>query len=419
MKEDDSVEERLARLAIKSEPEPESPVDAVKIPCWPGGVERKWAEKNDADTSGESGAKPCRYGIHCFREGCWFTHPTGRALSRLATSHSDAHSFSVLTWNFQAANTRGPEFDAADRSGAETCLRQVLTDPRLRCLRSQHPADILSLQELQRCPRQVAQGDCIHCDRGTCHHDHAGWVAAELEQHGYDGAIHEHGMTNTVGLFWRREAFEPHVREVRRASSERGTVFFCDFNRPESVGGIKSGAKVTKKGAVLALLRHRATGQNLLVVGAHLSVPLSFGGEQSPEVPLAEMMQLMKKVDSVYDWNAALGSFPWLLVGDLNSVPQAATGCADPLVYKFLTGSACGLRSAYRTVLGREPPLTSVEPDFRHTIDYIFTSRELRAKAVLDVTIGDNAEAVSPWPSDHLALVAEIMLPGPRPASGY
>ena len=192
--------------------------------------------------------------------------------------------------------------------------------------------------------------------------------------------------------------------------------------RPETVGGSKVGAKATKKGAVLALLDHRATGQPLLVVGAHPSVPLGFDGKLAPEVPLAEMQQMKKKIDTVYRWNtAAKGDFPWLVAGDLNSVPHMTEGCAAPLVYKYMT--ACGLHSTYRTVLGSEPPLTSVKPEFRQPIDYIFTSKGLAAKGVLNVTVGGSPEDVAaageePWPSDHLALLAEIELPVTQAAGG-
>ena len=40
-----------------------------------------------------------------------------------------------------------------------------------------------------------------------------------------------------------------------------------------------------------------------------------------------------------------------------------------------------GLRSAYHTALGHEPDITSIQPDFRHTIDYVFASaRGLNAR---------------------------------------
>ena len=66
-------------------------------------------------------------------------------------------------------------------------------------------------------------------------------------------------------------------------------------------------------------------------------------------------------------------------------------------------------------MLGAEPPLTSVKPDFRHPIDYIFTSKGLTAKAVLNVIVGSMPDDVAaareePWPSDHLALLAEVEL---------
>jgi hypothetical protein len=235
-------------------------------------------------------------------------------------------------------------------------------------------------------------------------------------------------MKNTVGLFWRRDVFE---LPPRRVGSEQGTVFFVNFDRPYAVGGNRTGARATKKGAVLALLRHRRTGQNLLAVSAHPSVPLDADGAPSPETPLSEMKQLKRKVDSILGRNSGggggggggraaggAGNIPWLIAGDLNSVPRETASCAAPLVFKFLTGGACKLRSAYHSVLGAEPPLTSVKPDFRHTIDYLLLSPDLTAKAVLDITEGTSTEDKlaaaahdDPWPSDHLALMAVVMLP--------
>ena len=148
-----------------------------------------------------------------------------------------------------------------------------------------------------------------------------------------------------------------------------GTLFFCDFNKPQL-----QQARATKKGAVLALLRHRQSQRSLLVVAAHPSVPLGPEGRETPEVPVAEMKQLMLKVDEIYRWNQQwLGRFPWIFAGDLNSVHTTTVGAAAPLVYYFMRTSG-GLSSSYKHVLGREPPFTSVRPEFRHTIDYILQS---------------------------------------------
>ena len=69
-----------------------------------------------------------------------------------------------------------------------------------------------------------------------------------MDAAGYDGAIHEHEMKNTVGLFWKRDTFELSA----------GHPFYCDFNRPWAVSGRRGGGrKESRKGAVLALLRQR------------------------------------------------------------------------------------------------------------------------------------------------------------------
>ena len=173
--------------------------------AWPGGVHRKWVGSKE---------KP---------------------------EHEAAGRFTVLTWNCQAAKTRGRDVDAADRRGVEACLQQILHDLRLRSPTCpDKPPDLLSLQELQRCPRQVKRGDCRYCARDICRYDHAHWVSKELERAGYSGATHQHDMINTVGLFWRRDTFE---LPPRHAKSTRGTVFFVDFDRPHVVGGRRAGAQ--------------------------------------------------------------------------------------------------------------------------------------------------------------------------------
>ena len=111
-----------------------------------------------------------------------------------AEADTGDRSFSVATWNIQAAGTR-EGVHASDRSGAEECVRLLLHSRELRVpSRPEHPPDILSLQELQRCPRQVQMGDCRDCKRHSCKYDHAGWVSAQLREHGYEGCLHNHGM---------------------------------------------------------------------------------------------------------------------------------------------------------------------------------------------------------------------------------
>ena len=145
------------------EPEPEAAE-------WhtPGGVRRSWA----AAAGGAAEPKPCRFGAACTRPDCWFAHP-GREQPR----------FSLLTWNLQAAGTRVAG-RSADRSGAEACVEQILRDPGLRVPGAGQPADVLSLQELQRCSRQVKQGDCHHCARGpgACRRRAAGGRAADCRR---------------------------------------------------------------------------------------------------------------------------------------------------------------------------------------------------------------------------------------------
>jgi hypothetical protein len=130
---------------VQPEPEPESACtqDSAQgeLAKWPGGVHRKWVEKTPASSATEPTSQtPCRFGAACTRPGCWYSHPPGHPLHAPALppagdgggacGTAPQSSFTVLTWNVQSASTRGPDVDAADRSGVEACVRQILTDPR-------------------------------------------------------------------------------------------------------------------------------------------------------------------------------------------------------------------------------------------------------------------------------------------------
>ena len=185
---------------------------------------------------------------------------SGAASSSISSAGSAAvaagrHRFSIATWNIQAAGTRGPNVHASDRSGAEECLHRLMTWRELRvpggsgssasasavqaeaaaeqeaaaAAAAGHPPDIISLQELQRCPRHLKTKDCREClayakaqqqqeasakaahagveggsgghirfgsrsaaappppPRVSCKYDHAGWLKERLKEH---GALH-------------------------------------------------------------------------------------------------------------------------------------------------------------------------------------------------------------------------------------
>jgi endonuclease/exonuclease/phosphatase family metal-dependent hydrolase len=236
-----------------------------------------------------------------------------------------------------------------------------------------------------------------------------------MQVRGWAGDYNRGEMGNTVGLFFRRDVFE---------LVGGGRMRFCAFS--EDV------AFPSYKGAVLAALRHRATGRDVLVAAVHLSVPLGATGRPDTRKPIAELKQLRGKIEDIFVRNydaAGRQRPPLVLAGDFNCLPYrhgSDMHVAPPDVYELLTAPTVaggwGLTSAYAAVRGCEPAFTSVCPRFPHCIDYIFSNHGAAASRVLDITeLGGNlgtlealAASSRPCPSDHLPLVAEVvLLPAP------
>ena len=195
-------------------------------------------------------------------------------------------------------------------------------------------------------------------------------------------------------------------------------------------------AEPSNKGAVLALLRHKATGTKLLACAIHSSVPMDWHGNFNTTKPCGEVAQLLAKITAVLkrcggeagggagvaaDGGAggAGGAtpLPVVIAGDFNSVPVATADVAPPDVYRLITGdSRVPLASAYASVRpdAKEPAYTSVEPSFAHCIDYIFYTPGaggVRALGVLDILpVPVETLPATPDPSDHLPLVAEFSI---------
>ena len=104
----------------------------------------------------------------------------------------------------------------------------------------------------------------------------------------------------------------------------------------------------------------------------------------------------------------------------LSAVPTACTnlecrgGCAG-----YPTALGLGLRSAYVEALGAEPAYTTYKRRgasvTKHVIDYILVSEDVGVSRVLLPPPEDeiDASALPGWryPSDHVALAAELALP--------
>eukprot|EP01043_Picozoa_sp_COSAG02_P062327 COSAG02_NODE_8571_length_2520_cov_3.141264_2_plen_744_part_01 len=352
---------------------------------------REWVESPSKDAArtlnpSTKDPKPCRFDWKCNRDNCYFSHPNGRKID----GDPEHARFTVLSYNLQAAGTR-EHFDATDLSAVDECIVEMFEVGNTKI------PDVISLQELQRCPKSV-EGYCPNCDAGRCKYNHADYVKSMMEKRGYAGHIHEAGdMVNTVGLFWNKKAF-------------RMQTVACDNHSTATLP--------TRKGALYAQLLHTRSNETIGLVALHPSVPMD--GEQTPNTgkPMSEVTQIMKKTVELFE-----PMVPCILAGDFNSVPVPTARCAPPDVYEYVVGQ--GYSSAYKTVQGCEPEFTSVRPTFQHCIDYIFlkSGSNVAVSNVLGIRASKAGRITEP--SDHVPIMAEFKVlvdrtkkPTPRQAWG-
>jgi len=169
--------------------------------------------------------------------------------------------------------------------------------------------------------------------------------------------------------------------------------------------------------ALFVQLQHIESKKNVVISTTHICAAY--------QTPYVQLMQVMACIDQLKKY----AKTPLILAGDFNSIPTTA-------VYSLLSNSSVpsdsptlqllqkmkikppfksfkhelGLKSAYCSVLGREPRCTNLTHEFKGTLDYIWYSKNsLSPLAVLDIPeTGTLREEVglpsSKFPSDHLLL---------------
>ena len=214
----------------------------------------------------------------------WQTSPTDSGLADgggLPTATAVPGSFSVLTWNLQAAQTRDAN-DGSDASALEDALKLIIEPRLLGVPFGAAPLDVICLQELQAYGKK-----CSYCRKRKARaagqpgrpmppcreHDHTAIAMSRLSSAGYVGRLHHGTMNNTVGVFWRRGTFDL----VRTC--------FRTFAPPSG------------KGLVALVLRHSTSWQPLVVATTHTSVPLDKAGRFAPARVLAEVSQALGKLE--------------------------------------------------------------------------------------------------------------------------
>lgn len=258
-----------------------------------------------------------------------------------------------------------------------------------------------------------------------------------------------------IALFWDTSVWEPLPNGVRRINYSTALWSVCKDSK------VARGSLCLWQGAVVALLRHRVTGDVCAFATTHISCRW-----QEPYVQIMQTHALMLEVQALLV-SENLASVPVVLTGDYNIQPDGGCytyvttgeleashphlqcngipGKAECAASKESVGVGSGtlgapftlpypsprhhlkLRSAYATALGAEPPFTNYAIRHSHvfsgTLDYIFhTPATLTVESVLDTIPMDVAasEAALPnrrFPSDHLPLYAEFTFRRPSPAA--
>jgi len=339
-----------------------------------------------------------------------------------ATDDQHASTFVALTWNLQADKMRYPK-DAVrginglrpgeDNSAMVDCLRALFGQGE--CIGLSEYADIVMLQELQQCSRHVKRGDCRHHTQyKKCNYDHAAWVDATFKQEGYLGGYHNRRW-NTCGLYFRPDVWE-NITDLRSPPSQT-KLLFITFDGYKANGSSAVGAATREelelhsdKNAVLAVLMHRVTGQKVLAISTHLSVPKDLTGAFNTTRQMAELAQLGSKIENVITHH---GPMHILIGGDMNCVDRHISDAAPPNVFLRLT-QEWGLSSSYTSVGGIGfPAYSSLNANFRHCIDHMVSSPDLIPRSVLTVRpelVSAVPGADTPYPSDHLPLATEYLL---------
>lgn len=233
-----------------------------------------------------------------------------------------------------------------------------------------------------------------------------------LTQHGFDGLFKRKRTPakDGVAIFWRRSRWEEGLHRfvyleqpgARKTPGAQVALMQRLRARPTPRGGpgLASGSRPSALG-----------GGSLVVCATHFraSASDSFRMQQASEV-----------VKALKDFSR---DEPQIILADLNSqAPADAEACGriDSVLGYF---AACGFRCAYRLASsGRPLPAYTTwagwgSGDFQAVCDHILVSEGLAVEGVLDVPEPEGLALAFPerlpnhaYPSDHMALVADLVL---------
>ena len=215
------------------------------------------------------------------------------------------------------------------------------------------------------------------------------------------------GLEDGCALFWRSDTVA--MKQIESLNYNAYT--------PE---GKPTGSK-SNQVAILATLQVKGATPIVAAV-THLSAAKTAEGEHVRAQQMQELLQ-----------NLARYKLPCIVGLDMNAEPGGNKYAAEayPLAIskKINLGEhEAPLRSAYAEVMGTEPSWTTWKKrsgngktgEVSHTIDYVLISEQIECTRVLmppaDVDVVPERLPGWSYPSDHVALLAELVIPGEIPA---
>lgn len=259
--------------------------------------------------------------------------------------------------------------------------------------------------------RQGARPDIIAMEEVDHYYD---WFEPMLRQLGYRGhyaakpnspckKVSPHsGLEDGCALFWRSDTVT--MTQVESLNYNAYT--------PE---GRPTGSK-SNQVAILATLRVKGATPIVAAV-THLAAAKTAEGERVRAQQMQELLRALARRER-----------PCIVGLDMNATPDSHTYAAQayPLAISKNVTTGEGkdpLRSAYAEVMGAEPRWTTWKKrsgngktgEVSHTIDYILISKQIECTRVLappaDVDVVPERLPGWSYPSDHVALLAELVIP--------
>lgn len=183
---------------------------------------------------------------------------------------------------------------------------------------------------------------------------------------------------------------------------------------------LEYGRQRTKAAQVAVLQRlwprDRQTGKGVVVCAVHLRASSDDGFRVQQASALVSALQDFSRGDEQ------------IILADVNSKQMMGSSRTE-IANVFDYFAACGFKCAYtdlRLQHGHSSPKYTTwagwaSGDFKATCDHIFVSKGLHAQAVLDVPDADELAEKFPerlpnefFPSDHLSLIADLVIPDSR-----